>query len=108
MHESGPPSTAGSHLGLFSPRGHRAASWEVCGHHDRGAPGIEWVGPGMLRSPPEHPGRPQRVTCQVSTVVRGEISAAQHSHIPRESRSHFLALVFPPKLSPRPFYATRP
>ena len=55
MHESGPPSTAGSHLGLFSPRGHRAASWEVCGHHDRGAPGIEWVGPGMLSSPYQPP-----------------------------------------------------
>lgn len=30
----------------------------------------EWVGPGMLCSPPEHPGRPRRVTCP--GVYRGE------------------------------------
>lgn len=66
QHPPGPlnfPSNLGSQPRCFCPWGYWVLSGDICGSHTGGAPGIEWVEPGMLLSPQQSLGwSPQRVT----------------------------------------------
>lgn len=47
---------------MVPPPGHHGHVWGRLWCHTRGAPGIEWAGPGRLLSTPQRPGQPPRVT----------------------------------------------
>ena len=67
------PSDSNSHSSVSSSRGRGAKSGDLCGRHTGGAPGIEWVGPGMLLSPPTAPRTPPEMTRPRVAVRRGHL-----------------------------------